>query len=357
LTPSPDVAFDPGATLGSIGEKGLLRRHESRVPRAAGVLVGIGDDAAAVEIGPFALVTTDSLVEGVHFTRGASPARLLGRKALTVNLSDIAAMGGVARYATVSLCLPPDLGVGWVDSLYDGLLERAAESGVAIVGGNVSRGGDAVVIDVMLMGDAGRLLLRGGAQPGDRVVVTGTLGAAAEGVRLLTEGVRLDEDGGLAAIGPWTEPWAVALVACLTAQLDPRPPFALARSIAERGVAHAGMDLSDGLSSDLHEMCRRGGLGAIVDESALPIDPAAAGLERARGGDAVALALHGGEDYQLLLAVAPSELADVSDLARVWGLPLTAVGEFVAGDVAVRLRDAGGERPLVAGGHDHFRLG
>jgi thiamine-monophosphate kinase len=355
LIPSPDRPFDPRATLATIGEGTLLRRLESRIPHAAGVVVGIGDDAAAVETGPFALVTTDSLVEGVHFTRGASPARLLGRKALTVNLSDVAAMGGVARYATVSLCLPPDLEVGWVDSLYDGLLERAAESGVAIVGGNVSRTSGPIVVDVTLLGDAGRLLLRQGAQPGDRVVVTGTLGAAAEGIRLLGDGVRLDEDGTLLSTGKWTDSSTAAIVACVTAQLDPRPPFALARSIAERGVAHAGMDISDGLSSDLAEMCRRAGLGAVVDADLLPVDPAAAGLERARGGDAVALALHGGEDYQLLLAVAPSELGDLSDLARVWGLQLTAVGDFVAGQAGVRLRDASGERPLVAGGHDHFR--
>jgi thiamine-monophosphate kinase len=348
--------FDPRALLSAVGEKGLLRRLESRIPRAGGVVVGIGDDAAAVEIGPFALVTTDSLVEGVHFTREATPPRLLGRKALTVNLSDVAAMGGVGRYATVSLCLPADLEVGWVDALYDGLLERAAESGVVIVGGNVSRGVDAVVVDVTLIGDAGRLLLRDGAQPGDQVVVTGTLGAAAEGVRLLAEGARLDDDGALAATGKWTDSSAPAVLACLQAQLDPRPPFALARSVAERGIAHAGMDVSDGLSSDLAELCRHAGLGAVVDAAALPVDPAAADLERARGGDATELALHGGEDYQLLLAVAPSALADVSELARVWGLQVTAVGEFVAGEVEVRLRDAAGERPLVPGGYDHFRF-
>jgi thiamine-monophosphate kinase len=355
LTSPPDLS-SPHATLASVGEKELLRRLEARIPRLAGVVVGIGDDAAAVEIGPFALLTTDSLVEGVHFTREAAPPRLLGRKALTVNLSDVAAMGGVGRYATVSLCLPPDLELTWVDALYDGLLERAAESGVAIVGGNVSRSAGGIVVDVTLVGDAGRLLLRDGARPGDRVVVTGALGAAAEGVRLLAEGVRLDEEGGLAAAGKWTQSSTAALVACVSAQLDPRPPFALARSIAERGIAHAGMDLSDGLSIDLLEMCRHANLGAVIDAAALPVDPAAAGLERARGGDAVELALHGGEDYQLLLAVGPAQLGDVSDLGRVWGLPLTDVGEFVEGDAIVRVRDASGERPLAARGHDHFRV-
>lgn len=344
-------------TLGEVGEKALLRHLQGRIPTGPGVVVGLGDDAAAVETTPFTLVTTDSLVEGVHFHRDAAPPRLLGRKALTVNLSDVAAMGGIARYATVSLCLPPDLAVGWVDSLYDGLLERASETGVALVGGNVTRGRESIVVDVTLLGESGRLLLRAGARPGDRVVVTGRLGAAAQGVRLLAEGARLDEDAELLATGVWTESSAPAVLACLRAQLDPRPPFALARSIAERGLARAGMDLSDGLSLDLVEICSRSGVGAVVEASAVPIDPRAAGLERARGGDALALALHGGEDYQLLLAVSPDEIDELGELARVWGVEVTAVGEFVAGEPAVSLRDATGERPLAPGGHDHFRPG
>jgi thiamine-monophosphate kinase len=351
------LTLPPAKTLGEIGEKGLLRRLQARIPSAPGVVVGLGDDAAAVETALFSLMTTDSLVEGVHFTRGAAPPRLVGRKALAVNLSDIAAMGGIARYATVSLCLPPDLALDWVDSLYDGLLERAAEAGVALVGGNLTRGRESIVVDVTLIGDAGRLLLRTGARPGDRVVVTGTLGAAAEGARLLAEGVRLDEDGELVATGVWTESSARALVTCLRAQLDPRPPLALARSIAERGLARAGMDVSDGLSLDLVEICRSSGTGAVVDAASVPVDPRAAGLERARGRDPLQLALHGGEDYELLLAIAPDDLDELGELARVWGIEVKAVGEFVAGEPVVRLRDGAGERPLVAGGHDHFRPG
>jgi thiamine-monophosphate kinase len=342
-------------TLAELGERELLRHIHGRLPAGAGVQVGPGDDAAVVEIGPWALVTTDCLVEDVHFTRETWPARLVGRKALTVNLSDVAAMGGLGRYATVSLLLPPDVTLGWVDALYDGLLERAAEAGVALVGGNLARSREGIVIDVTLLGDAGRPLLRTGARPGDRVVVTGTLGAAAEGVRLLQAGARLDEDGQLLATGVWTESSAAAVAACLRAQLDPRPPFAVARSIAERGLAHAGMDLSDGLSSDLFEMCTRSGVAAVIDAAALPVDPKAAGLARAAGGDPFELALHGGEDYQLLLAVAPEEIDDVRELARVFGAEITAVGEFVAGEPSLRLRDAKGERPLAPRGHDHFR--
>jgi thiamine-monophosphate kinase len=244
-----------------------------------------------------------------------------------------------------------------VDSLYDGLLARAAESGVALVGGNVTRGREAIVVDVTLVGEAGRLLLRKGAVPGDHVVVTGSLGAAAEGVRLLAEGARLDEDGELQGTGLWTESSAPAVLACLRAQLDPRPPLALARSIAERGLARAGMDLSDGLSLDLVELCLAGRIGAVVDAARVPVDRRAAGLERARGGNALSLALHGGEDYELLLAVGEEELADLVELARVWSVEVTSIGEFVEGEPVVRLRDGEGERALVPGGHDHFRAG
>ncbi len=348
------MTFDPCTPIGQFGERALLRRLAARVPSATGVVVGIGDDAAAVEIGPFALVTTDCLVEHVHFERDTAPPRLLGRKALTVNLSDIAAMGGLARYATVSLSLPPEVEVGWVDSLYDGLLERAAEAGVALVGGNVSRAPQAISIDVTLLGDAGRLLLRNGARPGDRVVVTGALGAAAEGLRLLGEGARLDDEGELLATGVWTETSAASVLACLRAQLDPRPPLALARSIGDRGLARAGMDVSDGLSSDLPEICRQSGVGAVIELSALPVDARAAGLERARGGDSLSLGLHGGEDYQLLLAVAPEEVEELGQLARVWGVEVTAIGDFVQGEPELRVRDGAGERPLEPGGHDHF---
>ena len=343
-------------TLAELGERSLLRHIRARLPIGAGVRVGAGDDAAAVEIGPVALVTTDSLVEGVHFTRDGAPARLVGRKALTVNLSDIGAMGGIGRYATVSLLLPPDVTLGWVDALYDGLLERAAEAGVSIVGGNLARSSQGVVVDVTLLGDGARLLLRSGAQAGDHVVVTGTLGAAAEGVRLLKEGARLDGDGELVATGIWTDSSAAAVLACLRAQLDPRPPFAVARSVAERGLAHAGMDLSDGLSSDLFEICAMSGVAAVVERALVPIDPKAAGLARASGGDPYELALHGGEDYQLLLAVAPEGLEELRELARVFGAEITPVGRFAPGEPEVRLREASGEeRPLVPAGHDHFR--
>ncbi len=346
----------PGPSLGSIGERAYLRRLRNRIPSTAGVVVGLGDDAAAVETGPLVLVTTDTLVEDVHFRREQFPPRLLGRKALSVNLSDLAATGGVSRYAVVSLCLPPSLEADWVDALYDGLLERAAEAGVAIVGGNLSATTGGIVIDVTLLGEGetARLLRRSGARPGDCIAVTGTLGAAAAGVQLLADGARLDDELRLLSPGRWEGSPEPVIVGCLRAQLDPQPPLGLARAIAERGLVHAAMDLSDGLSSDLPEICAESGVRAVVDAGALPIDPAAAVVARARAKEPRSLALHGGEDYQLLLAVGADELHELVALARVWTIEVSVVGAFLEGEPAAWLRDGAGERRLEPRGHDHF---
>lgn len=337
-----------------VGERALLRHLRARIPRGAGVVTGVGDDAAAVETGPLTLVTTDCMVERVHFRREWSPPALLGRKALSVNLSDIAAMAGAPRYATVSLCLTPDTTLGFVDALYDGLLGRAAECGVEIVGGNLAATESALVIDVTLLGTGDRLLLRSGARAGDAVVVTGTLGGAAAGLRCLLEGARLDADGGLASPGQWSASLAEDVRHCLRAQLDPQPPLAFGRALAEHDLVHAAMDLSDGLSGDLLALCEASGVSAWVDSDRLPVDPHAAALEKEGGTDGFSLALHGGEDYQLLLAVPPDRLEGLRDLAQVWSLPLTVVGEFTAGPPGLSLKFGDTLRRLKPKAHDHF---
>jgi thiamine-monophosphate kinase len=347
--------LNPDSPLGEVGERALLAHLRSRIPVGAGVVVGVGDDAAAVQTSPLTLVTTDTLVEGVHFRRDWAPPRLLGRKALTISLSDIAAMAGIPRYATVSLCLPPDLPLRFVDELYDGLLERAAETGVSLIGGNLAACREAASIEVMVLGQGDKLLRRSGAQPGDLAVVTGTLGAAAAGLRLLKQGARLGSEGGLEATGIWTESSAPGLTHCLMAQLDPTPPLAFARALSEHELVHAAMDISDGLSSDLLHLCEESNAAAWIDVATLPVDPWAARLERARGGDSVALALHGGEDYQLLMAVPPDRLDALRDVAVVWDLPLAAVGQFTEGEAKVSIRSGDGMQPLEVAGFDHFR--
>jgi thiamine-monophosphate kinase len=271
-----------------------------------------------------------------------------------VNLSDVAAMAGAPRYATVSLCLTPDTTLGFVDGLYDGLLERAAECGVAVVGGNLAAADSAVVVDVTLLGSGDRLLLRSGAQPGDAVVVTGTLGGAAAGLRCLVEGARLDAEGNLVSPGPWSAALADDVRHCLRAQLDPAPPLAFGRALAEHDLAHAAMDLSDGLSGDLLALCEASGVSAWIHADRLPVDPHAAALEKVGGTDGFSLALHGGEDYQLLLAVPADHLEGLRDLALVWSLPLTVVGEFAAGPPGLSLRFGDTLRRLKPRAHDHF---
>jgi thiamine-monophosphate kinase len=345
----------PESTLAEIGEERLLLHLRRRIPQGPGVVVGAGDDAAVVETSPLTLVTTDALVEGVHFRREWAIPRLLGRKALSVNLSDVAAMAGVPRHAVVSLCLPPSTPLGLLDGLYDGLLERAAETGVSLVGGNLAAIDGPIVISLTLLGQAGRVVGRAGARPGDLVVVTGALGAAAEGLRLLGQGARLDEDAELASTGVWTESSAPALRHCLRAQLDPEPPLAFARALAEADLLHAAIDISDGLSGDLRRICEESGVAATIDAFAVPVDSHVASLERARGGDALALALHGGEDYALLMALPPESLRGLQDLSVIWDLPLSVLGRFTAGEPEVLLCAGSDRSPLASSSHQHFR--
>lgn len=343
-----------GATVGEVGELALVRHLRSRIPAGEGVTVGVGDDAAAVTTGPLTLVTTDVLVEGVHFRPEWTPPRLLGRRALSINLSDVGAMGGLPRYATVSLCLPANLAASWVDDLYDGLLERAAETGVSLVGGNVSAIDGPTVIDVAVLGHADRILQRSGAVPGDLVVVTGALGAAAAGLVLLRQGARLGPEAELLHLGIWTESSREAVQSCLRAQLDPSPPLAFARALAENEIAHAAMDLSDGLSGDLARMSEESNVAAFIDGAVLPVSPHAQAVLRAQGGDAVNTALHGGEDYQMLLAVPRERMDDLVDLAVVWNLPVTAIGEFRPGS-GLSIRRGEFEEILEPRSHEHFR--
>jgi len=346
--------MEPQTPVGEIGERALLRHLRSRIPSGPGVIIGVGDDAAAVETGPLTLVTTDVLVEGIHFRREWSPPRLLGRKALSVNLSDVAAMAGLARYATVSLCLPPDVPLAFVDGLYDGLLERAAETGVSLVGGNLSASEQRIVVDMTVLGQSDGLLRRAGAAAGDLVVVTGTLGAAAAGLRALEKGARLDADGGLADRGAWPADAAEGLAPCLRAQLDPLPPLAFGRALGEQDIVHAAMDLSDGLSGDLLSLCEENELSAWIEPEWLPVDPCASALEKHAGGDAFSLALHGGEDYQMLMAVPPERVDALREVATVWSVALSVVGQFAPGAPGLSLRFGEAMRKLRPKSHDHF---
>ena len=349
--------------VADLGELALLDRIAARIARAVGavgaagaacagpppgdVVLGIGDDTAALRWAPGALVlaTTDALIEGVHFRRATSTAADIGWKALAINASDIAAMGGISRYAVISLMLPGDLDAAWVEGLYDGLLEMAGEAGVAIVGGNLAQA-PVIAVDVTLLGEVApeRLVRRTGARPGDLLAVTGTLGRAAAGL------IVLESWGGAPGGppgGPRTSPDDPALGRLLAAQRRPRPRLREGRVLAETGAVRAMIDISDGLLLDLWRLCEAGDLGVRLDAGRVPVET----------GVALDLALAGGEDYELLFAVAPEDADRVlRGLVEETGTPATFIGEFTVHGASRTIVDEGGRvLPLDPGGWTHFK--
>ncbi|MBI2912311.1 MAG: thiamine-phosphate kinase [Chloroflexi bacterium] len=333
----------PGMNVSDLGEFGLIQRLATALGAAPpeSLIVGIGDDAAAWREGTSVLLaTTDTLVEGVHFLPAITPWRDLGWKALAVNVSDIAAMGGEPVFALVTLALPPETGVAAVDELYAGLQECAREYGVAVAGGDVVRAPQ-VVLTVALLGraqmsDEGEplLLRRDAAQGAGHVIaVTGALGGAAAGLRRLKEGASAGDP-------------------LVRAHLRPRPPLATAQLAARLGVPCA-IDISDGLLQDLGHICEMSGLGADLRVNAVPLS---ADLRAAYPDEALSLACAGGEDYQMLF-VAPAETTQ--ELSRSAQDRITVIGEMTESpDHRPRLLDAAGnELHLDDAGWDHLRRG
>jgi thiamine-monophosphate kinase len=312
---------------------------------APGVVIGVGDDAAVVSVGAGEQVlTTDMLVEGVHFERSTISARDLGAKSIVVNVSDIAAMAASPRYALVSLALSPKVEVAWVMELYGGMRAACDEYALTLVGGDCSRA-DAVVIAVMVVGEVapGHAVTRAGAHAGDLIVVTGTLGAAAGGLVLS----RMPPSKAAEALG---EPWGREL-----AEAFARPVARVGEALTlTQAGATAMMDLSDGLAKDLWRLCLESGVGARVELGKVPIAPALQEGALLLGVEPLELAIGGGEDYELLATI---DLTDVErargELDERFGVALTEVGVIIEGGlVAV---DAGGnESKLDPKGWDHF---
>ena len=313
-----------------------------------GVQVGIGDDAAVVEPGTGSLVlTTDMLVEGVHFERSTISARDLGAKAIVVNVSDIAAVAASPRYAMVSLGIPVDIDAAWVMELFGGMRAACDEYALALVGGDTNRA-DAVVIAVAVVGEVGsrHAVTRSGARPGDIVVVTGSLGAAAGGLLLS----RVDPAKLLRALA---EPWGREL---LDAQARPVARVGEGQTLAQAG-ATAMMDLSDGLAKDLSRLCAASGVGTRLQLPRVPVAPPLLQAAEFLEVDPRELALAGGEDYELLATIDLTNLTRArDDLHERFGVTLTDVGVIIdEGLVAV---DADGrESPLEPKGWDHFVTG
>lgn len=306
----------------------------------AWVIVGPGDDAAVIapERGALEVLTTDALVDGVHFDRRFVPPDAIGHRALAVNLSDLAAMGASPRAVVLSLVLPDALEVDVVDGLLDGLLALAATHDVAVVGGNVSRTPGPMMIDITALGSVRprRVMTRSGARPGDAVYLTGSIGDGLVGLRSLDT-----PDGSTPAH-------------CQERYLRPLPRVRAGMLLGRNRATSSCMDTSDGLADAVRQIAGASGVGITLDATALPIGDESRGWFAAHGQNALEAALVGGDDYELLFTVRPAHRGRLRNVRRSLGdLPITRVG-IVTKESTLSLHTDSGPQPLPEG-FDHFR--
>jgi thiamine-monophosphate kinase len=324
-----------------MGEFELLAKLRERLPAPGSrVRLGSGDDAAITVPGGATATSVDALVDGVHFERSSASAAQIGHKALASALSDLAAMGAEPGEAYVVLGAPPDLGEAELLEILEGMLALAARTGTTLAGGDLTRA-PALTLALTVVGHAPspeRFVTRGGAEPGDALVLTGELGGAAAGLLLL-------QSPELGASLP-----AARAAQLRRRQLEPAPLLEAGRALAAAG-AKAMIDLSDGIGADAGHLAERSGAGLRIEAAALPLAAGLAELAAAAGRGPLELAVSGGEDYELLAALPPDRVQAAR--AALGEERLTAVGTVVAGE-GVEIRLPGGEL-LAAKGYDHLR--
>lgn len=333
--------------ISELGEFALIERLQQCIGvQRPDIIVGIGDDVAVLadREDEYLLATVDNHVENVHYLPYLITPQQLGRRALAVNLSDIAAMGGTPHYALVSLALPPDTDVAWLEACYTGMQALAQQSGVAIVGGNITRSVAGVAIDITVLGRVrhDQIVLRSGAQPGDKVLVTGYVGDAFAGLQLVFQPTL--------AVEPWVRE---TLILCY---LEPLPRLQESVVIAQAGVATAMIDVSDGLGGDLGHICDRSQVGVTVWADALPTSSGMHQVAHAMGVAPWKLALEGGDDYGLCFTVPSNAVEELKHaIAEQTGTLITVIGEIQPKEQGrhVVLPD-GQSVPLDASSWQHF---
>lgn len=355
--PTPQSEFELIAQL-------RARSTDARAQGARGLVCGIGDDAAVFRNthGRELLVTSDLLVEDVDFRRADFEAGDIGHKAVAASLSDIAAMGGRPRWALLSIGVPRALWErpGFVIDLYEGAETLARLCGAFIIGGDISRTPERVVVDATLIGEAarGRSVRRAGARPGDQIFVTGTLGGAAGALRVFEHARSLSKSS-----PPEAQSFARVYSELARCQTRPAPRVEWGALLGERGLATAMIDLSDGLSSDLAHLCRESDAGALIEAASVPVNPLLTPARVARGDafrrslkkDALTLALHGGEDFELLFTVRPRDARKLRE--SLDGVPVTRIGVVRESREGVKILRGGREVRLAPSGFEHFRRG
>lgn len=320
-------------SLGDLGEFGYIARVTRNLPTGADVVAGVGDDCAVVRMGgKLMLVSCDASIEDVHFSRRLASPYDIGWKTFASAFSDIAAMGGVAKYAVASMACPPDTPLEILDEISKGAHECVAACGALLIGGDTTRSPGPMMLDVTVIGECeeGGYRLRSGAKPGDIVAHTGALGLSGAGLLALQQGVPAPD---LA--------WA---------HLHPIPRLAAGQWLAQQPAVHAMMDISDGLLQDAGHIARASELAIYVESDLIAVEGLEA-WEDLLGSSALDLACSGGEDYELLITVDPESFAAMSmAFQEVCGLTLSAVGRCVSGNAGVWLDGHAVRR----GGFDHF---
>jgi thiamine-monophosphate kinase len=332
-------------TLGDLGEAGIIRLMEANAPKElpSHLKKGIGDDCAVLKTAgdSVLLVTTDTLVEGIHFTAHTMPPEALGWKALAANISDIAAMGGAPHTAFLSIGLKSGTKVSFLESFMAGFKTLADKTGIVLAGGDTVESPSSAVVTITLLGDClkERVVYRSGARVGDDVWVTGPLGNAAAGLFLL-------QNQGL-DVSPEYE-------SLVQAHQKPMPPLKLAKALAQSGLVHAMIDISDGIAKDLGHICEQSGVGSELQGTSIPMSSNLLKLAAETEKNPVEWALHGGEDYEILFAASPDGRNQILSLAaRVTSISPVRIGAIVEND-GIRLETEDGKVPVKSGGYVHF---
>jgi len=324
--------------LSDVGERSLVELARRVCKLGPRVEVGIGDDAAAINIGDrYLVVTTDMLVAGTHFPPGTT-AEQMGRKAVAVNLSDLAAMGAEPLGLVFSVGLPRDLEVGFVRRMLRSMDAAARVYGAYVVGGDLDESGEIIIAGAAFgLANKGQLLTRSGAKPGDIIAVTGSLGAAAAGLKILLERLPARDYGGL-----------------VKAQLEPVARVREGMSLAKGGYATAATDITDSLAANLWQVSKMSGVKSIIDRARIPIHPLARKFAESHGLEVDEFALFGGEDFELLFTVRPDGWRKVRLALKRIGTPVSAIGH-VAGGRGVYIEREGALEKLPDRGYEHFK--
>jgi thiamine-monophosphate kinase len=338
----------PVTAVSGLGEFTLIDRIRKIIPETDNpdVLLDMGDDCAVIRIDDqrVLLLTCDIQVENRHFRREYISAYQLGRRAMAVNLSDIASMGGRPAYALVSLGLPRDLAVKDYDSLFQGMQDELNPYGATILGGNLAQTEDRLIIDITLLGETtpGKYLTRSGARPGDKIYFTGQAGSSGAGLCILQK---------------YGKNYPTKYKVLVESHLNPKPRVEIGKAIAQLGVASAMIDVSDGIASDLYHICHMSRTGAEIYQERLPFLSILNEVARETGSTLMDLVLHSGEDYELLFTAGPDQQEQIQEqISKPFSIPVTEIGKIVSDAEVYSIITPDKQRQVLeARGWDHFR--